>query len=461
MLKLVFKKKLLFIALILSITLSSYVYLKHDKEKFSNSNIQYNNFIKGDSAYYFLKARYFQKNLEQGNILAFSGDYEASFLYPVLIGGFYKFFNQNVFNTDEIQKINPPNPTVVKLFFLILQFLIYLCSVVFLVSRIDFFDEKLKKILMLFLIFEPTIFQYHSLFMTESLFLSFLNFFIAIIIKPPSLLFQNFLVGIFLGIAYLLKTTVFYILIPILFYLIIHFKKKFIKKFLSIFVGYLFVLTFLGYSNFTRSGLFYFIPTQANDAIYWYLADPIISKSKNITAEEAYKIKKDNERQWIKNKDLNLTKEKDRVQLSIYKKDYTLNLIKNNMVVTLKHVVWKTFQFFIIDFQHLANYLKINYVDKNYWKTDNFKLRLYVNIVYSIIIYSFVVIGFFKSFKKIDLKINFLFLILISYFTLLLSWSGGPRYNLPILLIFSFYFVLGAEYFIYKFLGKKFFDKFF
>ena len=55
MLKLNFKKTIFILAFVCSLILSTTVYLKHDKELFTKSNIQYNNLIKGDSAHYFVK----------------------------------------------------------------------------------------------------------------------------------------------------------------------------------------------------------------------------------------------------------------------------------------------------------------------------------------------------------------------------------------------------------------------
>ena len=57
----------------------------------------------------------------------------------------------------------------------------------------------------LFLIFEPSLFAYHSMFMTESFYLSFINFmlgYLVVLIKT----FDNFLFGFVIGLSYLLKT---------------------------------------------------------------------------------------------------------------------------------------------------------------------------------------------------------------------------------------------------------------
>jgi hypothetical protein len=452
------KKKFYFFFIIaaftFSILLSTYVFINHDREYFSKSSIQYNNLIKGDSAYYFLKARQFQKNIDDKNVLFFSGENSASFLYPILIGSFYYLFDQNVFNTDEIKEINPPNPTSLKLFFLALQSFFYFFSVFFLVKKLNKLDKEIISVLFLFLIFEPTIFQYHSLFMTESFSISFLNFFLGILVKPPNKLVSNFFFGLFVGIMCLIKTVFFYILIPTIIYYVFYFKKKLVLKILSIFLGFALVIILLGYSNFYRSGYFYIMPTQANDAIYWYLADPIYSKNHSITSQQAQTIKQEREDLWIKKNNINLSSEIDRIKLSIYKKQYTIKIIKDAPFITFKHVLWKTFQFLIINPFHLSSYLNMNMVDKDYWKLDNFKLILTLSIIYSLLFYFIVLIGFLKSFKILDTSMNILFLTLFIYFTLLLGWTGSARYNLTNITLFSIYFSVG-----FKQLHNKFFTK--
>ena len=146
--------------------------------------------------------------------------------------------------------------------------------------------------------------------------------------------------------------------------------------------------------------------------------------------------------------------EKDRIELSIFKKEYTLKIIKEAPIVTIKYVVWKTFQFLIINPLHLSSYLNMNMVDKDYWKTDNSKKKLYFSLSYSLLFYIIVVIGFIKSLKNLDIRINFLLLILSFYFTFLLGWTGGSRYNLPIIILLSLYFSFGLRQVIQKFSSK-------
>jgi len=65
--------------------------------------------------------------------------------------------------------------------------------------------------------------------------------------------------------------------------------------------------------------------------------------------------------------------------------------------------------------------------------------------------YIIVIIGFIKSLKNLDIRINFLLLLLSFYFTFLLGWTGGSRYNLPIIILLSLYFSFGLRQVIQKF----------
>ena len=59
-------------------------------------------------------------------------------------------------------------------------------------------------------------------------------------------------------------------------------------------LSYIFILCFVGYGNFKRIGVFYFMPTQSSNAPYHYLSEPIMSKGMKISNIEAsLKIKKD------------------------------------------------------------------------------------------------------------------------------------------------------------------------
>ena len=202
-----FKSKVIIFAFCLSIICTSIIYLNFDKTSYSKSNIPHNELIKGDTTYFFYKAEIFKKNIETGKVIDVAGEYQGSLLYPVLIGFYYNIFNEDLFEKELINNTKIVNSTNIKFFFLLIQTAIYFLSVFFLISSLkNILPSNILNFISLFLVFEPTIFQFHSLFMTESLYLAFLNFLLGILVKPTNKIYNSFFLGVFLGIAYLLKT---------------------------------------------------------------------------------------------------------------------------------------------------------------------------------------------------------------------------------------------------------------
>ena len=445
--KIDYKSKIILLAFCLAFFFSTIISLKFDKTSFSKSNIPYNELVKGDSAHYFLKAELFKKNLNSGKIFDLADEYQASLLYPVSLGLFYNVFNEELFYSQKINNNKVVNNTKIKILFLILQSIIYFLSVIFLAKKMEnIFSQKIIFITTLYLIFEPTIFQFLALFMTEILYLSFLNFLIGILILPPKNIFKNISLGFFIGISYLLKTVSILLVVPISIYYVLVFKKKSFFPIMSLILGYILVIVVLGYSNYQRSGIFYTSPTQSMDAPYWYMAHKIQAISKNTSEETSYKIKISDEKKWIKENKINLDLEKDRILLAKYKQKYANQIFIENPFILTKYIVWKSLQFLIFDPTHLYKYIKINYVDKDYQKIPENKTLLKINIVYSLFIYLILLLGFINSFRIYNIKFILLISSLVIYYILLLGWTGGSRYNLPIMCLSSIFFSSGFYY---------------
>ena len=83
-----------------------------------------------------------------------------------------------------------------------------------------------------------------------------------------------------------------YLILPVLFYLLIYLKNKIFVPALYIFIGYFIILSFVGYSNYKQSKVFYLMPFHQL-TIHWnYVATKLISNKLKINAEEAEKKKK-------------------------------------------------------------------------------------------------------------------------------------------------------------------------
>ena len=449
-------KRIIIIGIIFSFLYSFFVVFNFDRTNYSKYEIPYNNLIKGDSAHYFLKAEIFKENLDSNQALDLAGEYQASIFYPISLGFFYNFIDEKIFFDKKINQSKVINTKKKKILFLFFQISVFFYSVFFLIKKLNLeISSNFTQLAALFLIFEPSIFPYHSMFLTESFYLSFINFMLGYLVSPSLKLFDNFLFGFVIGLSYLLKTVSLLLIIPISIYLLFCFKKKFLLSFLAIIFGYSLVLGFLGYSNYQRSNLFYITPTQSLDAPYWYMSHIIDSKTKNISEEAAYKQKIKKEKKWIKENEINLLVESDRIKLAKYKQNYTNQIFKDNPQELFKYIFKKSFQFLIISPTWQFKYLKMNFVDKDYWKTNKNNFLLIIDIVYSLFIYLILLAGFFYSKKFLNKKFWFLLFFLCLYFFFLMSWTGVGRYNLPIICLSALYFSFGIR-FIYENLIKKF-----
>ena len=222
---------------------------------------------------------------------------------------------------------------------------------------LKFDDKSTIFFTILFLCFCPSIFLFNSSFHTESLFFSLQLLIIILLIKPSTDIFFNLLLGIIITIMFLQKTVSFLYIFIIIFYLILYFKLKSIKPVLIISLVYTFALVSIGYANYKRMGVFYFMPTQGNEAIFHYLAKPILTKSQNISDEEAQQILDRDLNNWInETKIKNINNEKNRIKFLKYKKKYTSDLIKNNLAISLKIISWKSIQTGILSPQYLFYY---------------------------------------------------------------------------------------------------------
>ena len=65
---------------------------------------------------------------------------------------------------------------------------------------------------------------------------------------------------------------------------------------------------------------------------------------------------------------IDLSFETNRIKLAKYKYNYAKEIILDNPIIVTKYIIWKSFQFLIIDPAHIYKYLKINFTDKDYWK---------------------------------------------------------------------------------------------
>ena len=189
-----------------------------------------------------------------------------------------------------------------KLPFLFIQSLIYYLSVFIFFKQISkLFDDKINIFIIFFLCLEPTIFQYHSSFWTESFYFSIQLLLLSLMLAPKENKIKYLIIGVLLGILFVQRSVgIFYILIVFFYYFFTAEKNKY-KKISLIFLSYFFVCLLLGIHNYKRAGIFYVMPTEGKYGMYKYFAKNILVEANKSSISEINKSEVKKSLIWIKN----------------------------------------------------------------------------------------------------------------------------------------------------------------
>lgn len=430
--------------------------------------------IKGDIDDIWSRGAKFKDDLISGkNFLVSGTEIYRSYLPPRLIGFFSIIFDYELLTYEK--NLTKISLGFTKFYYLLVQSLFfYLVIFYFYKNFLSLSKNKnVSFITLLFLCFCPNIFLYNSSFHTESIFFSLQLLLLTLLVFPKERIFYNLIVGIILSLLFLQKTVGVFYFIIIITYLSIVYKKKSLKFLPFVLLIYSLTLLSIGYGNYKRMGVFYIMPTQGNEAIYHYLAENILSKSEAIPSQEIPKKMYNDLNNWkvengikkiTQNEDRlkiheDNTLERDRIKIMKYKKNYTLNLIKDYPIITIKIMIWKGLQTLILDPVYIFHYhfyeqdLKKRpqwYMEKSY---SNFWTP--IKMIYSISIYLIILVGFFYSLRRLDLTFNFLLIISALYMFFMLGWVGTNRYFSTSLIYLSVYFAYGLQYFLNLEILKK------
>ena len=301
---------LLLLGLLISTLISIHYIYKYDVYESSSDNVENHHMIKGDTLIYWMHANELKKDFKKNkNFFKTGVEYRRSYLPSKIIYIFSSLINLDL--SDEFNKIKIDKK---KIFIIIFQTIIYYLSVLFFYKEIKKeYDVRTSLYVVAFLAFEPTLLLFHSSFWSESIFFSIQIIFLTLIIKNSKDVTINFIAGFVLGLLFLQRSVAILYIFPIIFYCIIIFKKNFIKPSVFLICGYVSVLIFLGYHNYSRSGVFYINPTQAKDGFYTYMIPSIVSKKDKISISQAKDILISREKSWVDENNIDFKKEKDRL----------------------------------------------------------------------------------------------------------------------------------------------------
>ena len=263
-----YTKKYFFLIFILSffINISNIYKVNNSFNNFSieNNKIIEHKIIKGDSLKYWNIA----SELD-GNFFSLPLQYRNAQLYPKIIYLYSELTNQKLFDEYGNAILNK------KFNIFHFQLLIYFFSLlVFYKSLYKNINVKyLPELIILLLSIDPFINQVHHAIFTESIFISILIIFISLIINLNSVSIKNFLLlGLVIGFLFMQRSVaVFYIYFLVPFFLYF-FKNSRFKIMISMFSGYLLVILLIAISSYYTLGKVRITPTQADSAIFGYLA---------------------------------------------------------------------------------------------------------------------------------------------------------------------------------------------
>jgi len=438
---------LIILGFLVSASFSFYIVQKYDKNFITSDGNISHYLIKGDAEYYFEEASLIKNQLKDNvNFLETGFEYKASFLHPRILAIFFSIIDEDIkINSPSNEEIKIFNSNNKKLLFLLFQSLVFYLSIyIFFKKAQKKINYKILLIVILFLCFEPTIIQFNSSFLTESIYFSLLILLLALLIDLKKSFITNVGIGLLIGIMYLQRTVSLYLILPIIIYYIFCFKNLpcVLKSIFFIVIGQIVVLTFLGYSNYKRADIFYISPWQTKFAMYHYITDDLISKANKIDPKEAKKKRITEKKIWIEDNKIDLDKEKDRRKLYNYYQGYFFEKFKTYPYEGIKIVVWKSLQTGILDPGFVYSYIHQDRTIKKYWKINNL-FELPEKIIYSLMIYLFSFIGFVYCLKKKN-NLTILFLLIGLYHISVLGWTGVSRYSVPSLICISLFFANGV-----------------
>ena len=455
-----FSSILILFSLILSIIILNHNLKNYDKIIFVfDENRSYHQMIKSDALRYLSHGDEIRKDLDRGIDFFETGrENFTKYLPPRIAALIFKVFDIELYKNFETKEIN----TGVFKPYLYIQCLVYFFSIlIFYILTKSNFNKITLNFIIFFLCLEPTIFQYHATFWSESFFFSFQIIIIGLILskKKNNLLF--FLTGFFIGVLSLQKQyAIFYIIPVIIYFSFFNPRNKIISLSFLIF-GFLITQIFVGYNNFKRSGVFYILANDNNIAFHLDLVPKVINRIKGYSGNEFVIKEAKAMKEWLmlnsiefredpNNKNhymhyrKNIVNEKDKLKfdkeirsrtlqyVKKYPLEFTYTMVKNGIHIILLN------PFHIYSDHNFASG-EIYYVSKKHDQLVPFR------IIYTLIIYCICLYGFYIFFLEKNYQLLTILLLSIIYFYGLSFWHGNTRYFLPAYLYFAFFFGRSLE----------------
>jgi hypothetical protein len=470
-----FKKKynyfliLIFISSLFSIMNMQYNLVNYDKNIILEDNKTIHRMIKNDNLRYFSHGDEIKNKLKNNvNYFETGRNNFTKYLYPRLIALYYLIFDYDLYENNENETIK----IGVHKNFLYFQILLYYSSIAFLYFQLkNKFDLKLLFFSIFFLCLEPTIFQYHGSFWSESIFFSLQILIMGLVLNNKSSSLRFFFIGILLSLLALQRTNGFFYIIPIIIYFFYVKEFNFFKKISFLILGFILLINFVGYHNYKKSGEYHVIPKETKAVLHAYVITSILDKE-DLLSEKKKTL------ELIKSKNLDIDYDElknipyrkysfkfchhlnkgdtnlKELEICKYLNKRSKTLVLLNPINSFNFVIKRSLTFSLLNPFHIYSDHKF-LSGKSYYKSDLHNKLLPYRVVYSFIIYVICLIGLIYLYKKKNKKLLFYIIISSLYFFSILSWHGNNRYFTPILIYISFLFSGGFLSILNYFFKKK------
>ena len=452
---------IILLSFIFSVFVSHYNLENFDRNVDTHGTI-YHQMIKNDAYRYMSHGAEIKEDLKNGvNYFDTGRESYTKYLPPRIAAFYYYISDTELFNNFDEKKIN----IGVHFPYLFAQCLIYFFSIFFLYNSISkILDKRICLFIIFFLSLEPTIFQYHGSFLSESIFFSIQILLIALIFSEKQSLKNFFLVGFLLAILSMQKQMAIFYIIPVAIYFILFIKQARLKKISFLLIGYIVVQFFLGYHNFYRSGEFYIMTADTKIDVHRYLVVRVVPQKYETTPQDWEKLEGKAMARWMDNNSISydekalssiinpnymeyrksIINENDKVRFDNQLRSRTFNYLLKYPLDFLVAILKGSVHTALLNPFHI--YSDHNFVSgETYYVSDTHDKLIPYRIFYTFLIYTICLFGLFSIIKEKNYSLLFYLTISILYFFGLVSWHGDTRYFVPVMIYLSFFFGAGLN----------------
>lgn len=462
---------IIFFSFCASLLVSKYNLVNYDKFFIDSDGIEQNHImIKYDAYRYLSHGAEIKNDLEnKKNYFETGREHFTKYLPSRIAAAYYYFFDIDLFDNFENKKIN----LGIHFPYLIIQCLIYYLSLIFLFVTISKkIDQKISLVIITFLALEPTIFQYHGTFWSESIFFSLQIILLALILKNNLNVFNLLSIGILLSLLCLQRQTAYFFIIFIFTYYFIFLKINEYYRLIYILISFFLIQFIVGYNNYVRDNKFYLFTSDTKTAVYYNIIDDIIISAENLSIEKYKKLESDIAIKWLNDNSIDHDKNKlkeiektiypfktarnsinenrDKVKFDNYYSSRTINILLKYPFSSFKIISKRSLHSLLLNPFHI--YSDHNFISGEvYYFTDTHDKLVPIRIFYTLLIYSISLIGLIVLYKQKQFRILAILMISALYHYGMISWHGNTRYFVPVLIYISFFFGYG----VYGLMNRK------